>query len=359
LIKEISNSLKASLYERVSAPILGAYTITWLLYNWKGLLPLFFGKQDIDLRVKMFEDYLYSGGWQASADKIYFDGWLRFDFFLIPLFIAMLLAFLSPYVQSIVFNWKEKIKADSLKKKEKLDSSLRLTLEQSIELKKMLKVRHEIYEQDSAQERVIHTNEINSYQKRLDDISKEKDEIEKTLSSHQKNFNEVHDSNRELHKELAESGNSIALLVDEKHKISNELLHTKEILSEFERGIKTSDQVTQTLSLLLSANDISSLESLTSKILGWFDNAEEIDSLRSDFLHPLFIKKFQNSTSYDYADDFFDKLIKPSLPIFDDYNLILLAIAWKNNDQIHDRRRASDDLKIIEAQIGDLIKYFK
>jgi hypothetical protein len=351
LIKEISNSLKAALYERVTAPILGAYTLTWLIYNWKGLLPLIFSQKDIENRVQSFESYLYSGGWQASPNNLLFNGWFRLDFFIIPLIFTVVVTVLSPYLQSLLFNWKESLKASSLKKKEGLDSELRLTLEQSIELKKMLKLRHEIYQEDKDQEKAIYENEKEKLNRTIKEIKAQKSSIEDILSTHQDNFNEIRENNNILQKELSESGSEIAILIEERQRANKTLLKAKDDLSKFKQGIVISTELKSTFISLISTIDIESLYDLTLKISSWFEDEDEENNnlIQQGILNPILIQKFSKSTTYDYADNFFEKIIVSNIKSFNDENFEQLAIAWSDNDQIHDRRRADDDLAKIRS----------
>ncbi|PKG77092.1 hypothetical protein CXF80_01450 [Shewanella sp. Actino-trap-3] len=55
MIKEITNSFKAALYQRVSSPLYGTYIFSWILYNWLIVLPFIFGSKVFDERMSNFK----------------------------------------------------------------------------------------------------------------------------------------------------------------------------------------------------------------------------------------------------------------------------------------------------------------
>ncbi|WP_412767853.1 hypothetical protein, partial [Vibrio anguillarum] len=55
MIKEITNSIKAALYQRVSSPLYGTYICSWAIYNWELVLPLMFGTKKFDDRLADFK----------------------------------------------------------------------------------------------------------------------------------------------------------------------------------------------------------------------------------------------------------------------------------------------------------------
>ncbi|MBL8021699.1 MAG: hypothetical protein JNM27_18650, partial [Leptospirales bacterium] len=51
LVDEIKNSVSATLYERISDPLIGAYVIAFLLWNWQPISILIFGGGILEMRI--------------------------------------------------------------------------------------------------------------------------------------------------------------------------------------------------------------------------------------------------------------------------------------------------------------------
>lgn len=57
MFEEISKSLKATLYDRISNPLLGAFGLSWAALNWKIVYTLFFlGSDDLSTRFSVIKD---------------------------------------------------------------------------------------------------------------------------------------------------------------------------------------------------------------------------------------------------------------------------------------------------------------
>lgn len=128
MIKELPKEIKAALYERVKAPVIGAFIISWCLYNWQEVIVFIFGNEPLEVRVSNFNDYLFS-----TSDLSF--GPVKPDFqeslFLYPLFFAILFFLLLPLIELLAYTYKERVKTEALKIKERFDRQLRLDLDQS------------------------------------------------------------------------------------------------------------------------------------------------------------------------------------------------------------------------------------
>lgn len=80
-MKEFFDSLLLTSKDRLKNPLIGAFIISWIVFNWKPLLILFFSDKSIEEKI-----YLVSpnGFWEAG--------------FWVPLIIAVLYLILMPYV---------------------------------------------------------------------------------------------------------------------------------------------------------------------------------------------------------------------------------------------------------------------
>lgn len=135
MIKEVTNSFKAALYQRISSPLYGTYIFSWVLYNWKIVLPLLFGSQNIDLRITEFTQ---------SLEAI--NGGLRYDSVVVPMFVTGLILFLQPLMQRFLFIYAEWNKSEGLKKRDEFNSKTMLTLDQSNELRSSLQTANSFHQ---------------------------------------------------------------------------------------------------------------------------------------------------------------------------------------------------------------------
>ena len=93
MFEEISKSIKAELYERVSSPLFGAFSFSWMLWNWKFLLVLISGMKAVE-KIKYIDGTLYHGWFQPI-----------FFLFLAPLISAAIFIYLYPIPAKYVFRY--------------------------------------------------------------------------------------------------------------------------------------------------------------------------------------------------------------------------------------------------------------
>jgi len=93
MIEDISKSIKADLYERVSSPLFGAFSFSWVLWNWKFLLVLISGMKASE-KINYIDGTLYLG-WLQSM----------FFLFLAPLISAAIFIYLYPIPAKYVFKY--------------------------------------------------------------------------------------------------------------------------------------------------------------------------------------------------------------------------------------------------------------
>lgn len=124
MIKDITNSIKAALYQRVSSPLYGTYIFSWFLFNWNIVLPLFFGVDKFDIRLESFKTSLYT----SESVFIYSTIWF-------PFLMTVTILGLQPLLQRFLFIYTEWNKSEGLKRRDNFSSEIMLTLEQSNELR--------------------------------------------------------------------------------------------------------------------------------------------------------------------------------------------------------------------------------
>ncbi|HHQ4736357.1 hypothetical protein [Aeromonas veronii] len=163
MFKELSKSLKASLYERASSPLIGAIAISWVGFNWKAILYMLLSESKIEDKLSYFGEH-YS---DLNTNLIH------------PVLIGSAASILYPFFAFVPFYVWEKVQHAQINIKQRLSMSQLLTVEQSLQL------REEISEKDK-QLRVI-----------IDENQKSKLELNKTIK-------QLSDENKDLYFKLSE-----------------------------------------------------------------------------------------------------------------------------------------------------------
>ncbi|NMD53860.1 hypothetical protein HG547_19855 [Shewanella sp. DNRA4] len=115
MFEDISNAIKATLYERVSSPFISSFVLSWCVFNYKILFILF---SNMDTRYKFYEIEVL----QLQPQKI-----LGFDFsfypyvFLFPFLTAIFYTLVFPFIEiGLTYVWM---------KGQKLVKSTKVTIE--------------------------------------------------------------------------------------------------------------------------------------------------------------------------------------------------------------------------------------
>lgn len=123
MVDDIFQSAKQSLLERLSSPLLGAFSLSWCAWNWKFL-------------VILFSDASVSGTF-ALVDKMAFPDYsavlLRGLFF--PLISACIYVFLYPYPARYIYEFSLRRQREINQTKQRIAEETPLTLEESRRLR--------------------------------------------------------------------------------------------------------------------------------------------------------------------------------------------------------------------------------
>ncbi|EGR3866439.1 TPA: hypothetical protein ACMDOQ_003572 [Vibrio cholerae] len=339
MIKEITNSIKAALYQRVSSPLYGTYICSWLIYNWEAVLPLIFGSKVFDQRVIDFKSRL-------SPEATGFE----YDTITIPLVITFVLLVVQPLLQRFIFIYTEWNRSEGLKKRDKYSSETMLTLEQSNELRSSVQKFQQFHQEVLKNKE----EEINEYKRQLE--------------SKDNTVNSINDSNLKLIEQKTE-------LDSEKSALSVELATVRGQLADLESNyhrlgkiLSNSRRAKRDLSARINTN-------------GWFVNSSAIKELpqlvvlganpsnpkRAAYLqnmknvstniawlsacNEVAIHGFSQVWSFNMADDYFTEIIRPNLQSMDEEQIHRLITVMENNGQISGRNRAASDMKIVRATL--------
>lgn len=219
MIKELPKEIKAALYERVKAPVIGAFIVSWCLYNWQELIVFIFGNGKLEDRVSNFHDYLYS-----TSDLSF--GPVKPDFqeslFFYPLFFAILFFLILPLIELLAYTYKERVKTEALKVKEKFDRQLRLDLDQSNLIRDQLSKKFEHLEkQASDQSETISALEnsvlerdglINEKEKKFIEVMKQKATMEDKSIQITSQMTDLKDTKNALSKQISSIVSIIGLV---------------------------------------------------------------------------------------------------------------------------------------------------
>lgn len=100
MIEELTKSIKADLYERVASPLFGAFSISWIIWNWKFLLALT-SSLKLEEKINFIDGTLYHGWVQPFT-----------TLFLAPLVSAVVFIFLYPIPAKYVFKHVKEVQKD-------------------------------------------------------------------------------------------------------------------------------------------------------------------------------------------------------------------------------------------------------
>lgn len=339
MIKELTNSIKATLYQRISSPLYGTYILSWLLYNWQATLPLLFGSKRFDERLVDFKAILIVG-----------ENSFVWCSLIAPMLITIAILLLQPLIQRYLYVYSEWNKSEGLKKRDKFSAETMLTLEQSNELRASVQKVQQFHQEIVKNK----DEEITEYKRQLEARRRVIDEQTGRTAEYIEKLSKADSEKSELSAELATL----------KGGLENTAQNYKRLASLLSRQRNRTREIRQKLTPIgwyASRSLISEFPALV-EVEVPFDGKqykerfEKLLALSSDkkwahTCYKLMIDGFGSSWNYDMADNYFDLLIKPYLKDFDTDNLTHLRRIWELNSQINERRRAGADLDLIDAII--------
>lgn len=160
MFDELAKTVKAQLYERVSSPLLGAFTISWVVWNYRFVL-LLLSSMPIADKFFYIDNNIFN-----SPENIFLRGSLY------PLLTSLLLIFVYPIPAKFVYGYWRKRQRELKEVQQRIDDETPLTREEARELRQeTLKVTLE-FEQE--------------IERRLTEIAKLKEVIKELQPSEKK-----------------------------------------------------------------------------------------------------------------------------------------------------------------------------
>ncbi|ENG6063596.1 hypothetical protein ABUV39_003550 [Vibrio cholerae] len=339
MIKEITNSIKAALYQRVSSPLYGTYICSWLIYNWELVLPLMFGSKKFDERVLD----LKSG---ISPEATGFE----YKTIIVPLVITALLLALQPLLQRFIFIYTEWNRSEGLKKRDKYLSETMLSLEQSNELRSSVQ-KFQQFHQEVLKNK---DEEINEYKRQLESKDKSINSINNNNLKLLEGNAKLESEKSELSVKLAEKLRELDELESKYQRLSGILSKSRLIKRNIVRRIKlngwyVNKNTIKELPKLMMLDGVDSISKRAIYLNNMKSASEDSDWLYS--CNEIAIYGFSKVRSYDMADEYFNELIRPNLNSMDDEQIQRLVRVMESNGQISGRNRAKTDMNTVIATL--------
>lgn len=123
MFDDLAKTVKAQLYERVSSPLLGAFTISWVVWNYRFVL-LLLSSMPIADKFSYIDNNIFS-----SPDTIFLRGSLY------PILTSLLLIFVYPIPAKFVYGYWRKRQRELKEIQQRIDDETPLTRDEARELR--------------------------------------------------------------------------------------------------------------------------------------------------------------------------------------------------------------------------------
>lgn len=165
VFSEIITSIKASLYDRITSPLSGAFIISALLINYKTLF-LLFDSQNYYLKINYLETVLYPSTWHFIS-----------KLFLFPSLSAILFILVYPFPARLAYQFWLGQQKQLKNIKVKVEAETPLTIQESRELRRQLAVLEDRFNTELREKEA----EIDALKKDIVSIEKEKEDLRQDL----------------------------------------------------------------------------------------------------------------------------------------------------------------------------------
>lgn len=211
MVKDITDSIKAKLYDFAYTPFMSSFVISWILLNHKYLL-IYFGNEKLEKKLNLLNGY--------PAETIAFLGHnLLTNQFIYPLTIALIYVFIYPWFALKFYDITLYYNKESKKIKQKKEDQTPVTQEEANkireEIEKLLKER-DIYNKDQIEMRENFKSKIFGFEEKIRTYQLEKNEYDKDIS---------------------EKAKRIAEFIEKEENNQIEKIEQKEYIAELEKKI--------------------------------------------------------------------------------------------------------------------------
>lgn len=150
MLEELLKAFHSQVKERLISPLMGAFAISWILWNYRFLIILL-SEEPVRQSFQMINELVYPDFWAVVWRGL-----------LVPLGTALLYIFVYPYPAKFVYEFTRKRQRELLEVQRKIEDETPLTIEES------RKVRRELYRLESSYEEQIERKDREIERLRMD-----------------------------------------------------------------------------------------------------------------------------------------------------------------------------------------------
>lgn len=157
-MEDFIKTLRAQLYERVSSPLLGAFLVSWCIWNWRVFL-IWVGGAELSAKLALVDEY--------------FSGWQKWGIrgFVVPAATTAFYIYVYPWIALPVYRFVQRRQADLQRVRQEFEDEKPLPQKEARELRRALELAEQkfdalIVRKDSQIQAL--GNEVTSLQKALD-----------------------------------------------------------------------------------------------------------------------------------------------------------------------------------------------
>lgn len=166
-MKEILNSLRLQINERLNSPLFGSFIIAWVCWNHR-LLFVLFSSQPVEKRFEFIDSQIYATGW-----NVWNNGVIK------PVLSAILFIYLYPIISKHFYAYWLKRQVELKELRDNIESATLLTREESRAFRMaMIKIREEYEETINRQAAEIEALKKNSTDNEFGQLRKEAENID-------------------------------------------------------------------------------------------------------------------------------------------------------------------------------------
>lgn len=126
MISDISKSIKAVLYERISSPLFGSFFVSWFLWNYKTIL-IILSSLDVKKKISYIENCIY-----PDISELFIHGFLG------PFLSSVIFILIYPIPAKWVYRYWSNRQKELKEVKQQIEDKTPLTIEESREIRREL-----------------------------------------------------------------------------------------------------------------------------------------------------------------------------------------------------------------------------
>lgn len=201
MLDDITTTIKAQLYDRVTSPLSGAFAISWAIWNWKFIVILFSDLNAIE-KLRFISLNIFN-----SQSAAIFNG------FLYPLATAIALIYIYPHPAKILYRVSQNYKKDLKAEQQKIEDDTPILQGDALALRKSLREVHLLNDSSFSK----HADELARAKATIDEYAAKTIETKLVISQLEDNLNletiqksDIESKNQQLTQKI----NRLLVLID-------------------------------------------------------------------------------------------------------------------------------------------------